>query len=72
MLCDQRLQKCHDITGHSLNVGLVALRKLLQDVLDPARSRQHAPDFARNLVEIEIRSRLQAENDKSAVDLGGR
>src|SRR5262245_24320745 len=46
------------------------LGKFLQDFLDPARCRDHAPDFTRDLVKIEIRSRLQTQNDNAAIELG--
>src|SRR5262245_6560769 len=48
------------------------LRKLLQDFIDPARPCKQAPDFTRDLVKIKIRSRLQAQNHKTAVDLSSR
>jgi len=72
MLRDQRLHKSHDVVRHDFYVHVVTLRKLLQDFIDPARPREQAPDFTRDFVKIEIGSRLQAQNNKAAVDLGGR
>src|SRR5216683_3369427 len=67
-LLHQLLEKWSHVARQSLRVYIMLLRKTVKNSADRARFGEHAPDFGRHRIEVEIGTRARAQNNDAPVD----
>src|SRR4029077_11180936 len=67
-LFHQVLEERSHVARQRLRINVMLLRKTVKNSANRTRFSEHAPDFSRHRIEVEISARARAQNNDTPVD----